>query len=127
MNKQGSIWPVVLLVLVALWLFQGGIGPAPPFATDQPSALVVEETEQRTTQLTNVFKAIQDQFPGRYRQLDQHNPPTKDEQWVQDAWKVWEQDGKHVPWVVAASKNKGLHQAPPTDPNQAATLFQGWK
>jgi hypothetical protein len=126
--KDGNqlVWVLVLLFLVFSGNLGSFIGPAPPFATDQPSALVVEETEQRTTQLTTLFAALQGQVPaGRYRQLDKDNPPLQDEKWVQDAWAVWEKDGKQVPWVVAASKHGGVHQAVPTDLTKASTLLQG--
>lgn len=124
-QQQGSLFPLILLIVLAVLLFQGG-GGAAPFVTDQPSALVVEETDQRTMQLTTLFAALQGQVPaGRYRQLDKDNPPLQDEKWVQDAWAVWEKDGKQVPWVVAAGKHDGVHQAVPTDLSQASTLLQG--
>lgn len=126
MKDSQLLW-VGLILLVLLFPLGGGIlGPAPPFATDQPRALVVEETEQRTMELTTAFKAMQDQLAaGNYRQLDKDNSPDLDAQWVKDAWAVWVKAGKNVPWVVGASKSHGINQAVPTDPAQAATLIQG--
>lgn len=124
--KDGNqmVWVLVLLFLVFSGNLGSFVGPAPPFVTDQPSVLVVEETEQRTTALTSTFMAIQSQFAaGHYRQLDKDNPPTQDEKWVQDAWAAWEKAGKQVPWVVAANKRSGVSQS--VTAANTITLIQG--
>lgn len=127
--KTGSSQLFWVILIICLFAFGGGIniiGPVPPIKVDQLSALIVEETGDRTTDFNKVVGAIQALVKEpRFRKLDKDNPPNLDEQWVRDAWEVWKQDGGKTPWLVAASASRGVHQALPADAATATTLIQG--
>jgi len=119
-----------LFVLALAWFVLNGgaigIGGDPaPFKTDVLSVLVVEETDNATTQAESAIDAVKDAVEaskGRFRRLDKDQKDlSKDDQWVQDAWKV---KGDSVPWVVGATARKGVNKALPTTSREeaAATL-----
>ncbi len=112
----------LVLLIVAYVLLGGGVGGgAVPFKTDTLSVLVVEETDQATTQTESAIDAVRDGVDtakGRFRRLDKDQKDlSKDEQWVQDAWKV---KGETVPWVVGATPRKGVNKALPTASREEA-------
>jgi hypothetical protein len=125
--KQDNLGTILLIVLVLL-LFAGGTGGNAPFKAEKPSALVVEKTESRTTQLASIMFAIQTSIQtagGEYRQLDDQQTTLDSEaQWVKDAYDVWIKDGKQTPWVVGANKTTGFSQAVPASKEAATALAQ---
>ena len=103
---------IILALIVALG--GGVVGAPPPFKTDKLSVLVIEETDQRTPQLENIYSAIEKATKaagGNWQKLDQNNTDqSMNYEWVQAAWKV---KGESVPWVVAATPRTGINQALP--------------
>lgn len=126
--------------IVAAWVFIGllafgpdialpaipwlPIGVRPPFATDKLSVLIVEETDQRTTDADAVMHAVRrgvETASGRYRQLDKDQRDlSMDEPWVQDAWKV---KGNNTPWIVGATPRSGVNAALPNQSADAIKLL----
>ena len=113
-----------LLILALAWfVLSGGSigGVAPPFKTDTLSVLVVEETDEATLKSEAAIDAVKDavtQAKGRYRRLDKDQTDlSKDDLWVQDAWKA---KGETVPWVVGATPRSGVSKALPVDSREAA-------
>lgn len=106
-NSQ-LLWVLLIVFLLVMGGGIPGFGPTAPFKVEQPSALVIEETEQRTTDFNLAVAMYEHALPGHFRKLDKDNPPLEDEQWVKDAWAVWEKAGKQVPWVVGANKATGF-------------------
>ncbi len=126
MKGGNFIW--LMFFGVGLLLLGGGgiIGSAAPFKTDVLAVLVVEETEQLTTELDSTIKAVESATTaakGSWRRLDKDQSDlSKDEQWVQDAWKV---KGATVPWIVAADKRTGINQALPPVAADAVKALSG--
>lgn len=115
--KGGNFLWLILLGVGLLLLSGGGgvIGAAPPFKTDKLSVLIIEETKDRTTQLENIYSAVEKATKaagGNFQKLDQNNSDqSMNDDWVKEAFKL---KGASVPWVVAATAKTGINQALPT-------------
>jgi len=94
------------------------IGGKPAFQVDDgklPQVLVVEESSDRTSQLSTIFGVMRQHVEasgGQIQIIDKDNADQKDNApWVQAAWKV---KGSTVPWVVGSTKTAGVNLAVPT-------------
>ena len=117
MSGKARLSLTVLVLAVAALLLAGGgsIGAPPPFKTDRLSVVLLEETENRanlTEEQKNVLLGTAEgpvrtwiaTHGGQVRLVDVTTPPTLDEQWVQDAFKV---EHASLPWLVAADSKRG--------------------
>lgn len=124
MKENKNAWIAVLLLLVFTFgSGTGGVTSKAPFTplNGTVCCLVLDETEDRgsyTTDQLNVIDAsdansvkylVETTFKGDFESLDVSTEPTKDLQWVQDAYKAAKatKDFK-TPWVIAASKRGGF-------------------
>lgn len=125
---KGFSFLFLAMIAAALLMLSGGglvIGNPPPFKTDALTVLIVEETDQRTTQLEAIEGAVKqavEAAKGSFRRLDKDQTDlSKDDPWVAEAWKV---KGAGVPWIVGADIRTGVNQTLPTStPADAVKLL----
>lgn len=136
-NNKG-LWLLIIVAFVLLFgsKVDGPVDSNAPFKTDKLSVLILEETEVRVSlplsQLA-VLDASDDSsvrawvanHQGEFRLLDVSQDPTRDSQWVQDAYKAAKEAKEFkTPWVVAANERSGVNQALPLDTEATKTLLK---
>lgn len=124
-NKSGL---VLLVIILLVFTFGGGrvtVGPTTkaPFKTNGLSVLIIEEVDDRIKlspkQLTAITSTddksvrywVEQVQKGDFELLDVTDVPSRNTQWVQDAYKAAKEakDFK-TPWVIAANSTKGVNQ-----------------
>lgn len=135
-NNKG-LW---LLILIAFVLLFGGNVSGPitskaPFKTDKLSVLILEETENRSSlsigQLAVLDASDESSVrawvvnnSGEFRLLDTSDTPTRDAQWVQEAFKVAKETKEFkTPWIIAANATRGVNQTLPVDTDATKSLL----
>jgi len=125
-------FPFFWLLLVGGGLFLlVGKGPIPfpitaPFKTDKLSVAIFEDVlrrEQLTKEQLTILDAsapgsVRDWVKsqsGEMRVLDNSEKPTRDLQWVQDAWQVAKDKNVQPPILAAANPTRGVVQPLPKD------------
>lgn len=124
-DTAGTLAWVAIILLIFLTISGGG-GTA-PFPTKEPLVcLIVEDVKARTVANDTVMDAVEASVKaasGKVRRLDSSSQKdlSKEEQWVQDAWKV---SGGKPQWIVAATPYSGVNQALPADKDAAVALVK---